>query len=522
MSSNKPSDKPRNSLDYRMRRMMLPGLKRWIVVVLFLIIGIVYGVLWLLDVHPLERILNFIHEVLSDAASALPKRLLQISMIIACSLGLVVAIYRVTRVILGAYLPDDREALPDVLYRKRHLDRGPRVVVIGGGTGLSNLLRGLKRFTNNITAIVTVADDGGSSGRLRQELGVLPPGDIRNCITALADEDKLVTELFHYRFEHGEGLEGHNFGNLFLTAVCAVTKGDMIQAVRTASRVLNSCGQVLPSTLDNITLVAQMQDGSEVRGESHISHTDARIRRVVCDPAKPRATPEAVDAILAAELIVLGPGSLYTSIVPNLLVPGISAAVRQSLAAKLYVCNVLTQPGETTGFTVGDHVEALMLNSSTPAGEGYRLMDTVLVSDIAKTAPERLANLPEGAAPVKFDAEKVRSLAVGAISKSIVSDAAVSHHDSLKLARVIMLWFFRKGIRRKPPKKKPPNAKAIGTAPGGGSAASSGDGPNKAGPSKDGPGSDGSGGEGPGGDGPGGDGPGGQGQGRDREYVSTQ
>jgi uncharacterized cofD-like protein len=470
--------KPGISLDYRMRRLMLPGLKRWIGTVLIAIFGIVYGVLLLLDVHPLDRILSFLRELLFDAAHVLPKSVSGIIVISVCLSVIVWAITRYTRMIMGAYLPDDRESLPDVLYRKKYLDRGPRVVVIGGGTGLSNLLRGLKRFTNNITAIVTVADDGGSSGRLRQELGVLPPGDIRNCITALADEDKLVTELFHYRFEHGEGLEGHNFGNLFITAVCAITKGDMIQAVRTASRVLNSCGQVLPSTLDNITLVAEMQDGSQVRGESHISHSDARIRRVACDPPNPRATTEAVDAILSAELIVLGPGSLYTSIVPNLLVPGISAAVRQSLAAKLYVCNILTQPGETTGFTVGDHVEALMLNSSTPAGEGYRLMDTVLVSDVSQTAPERLATLPAGAAPVKFDAEKVRGLSVGAISKGIISDTAVSHHDPVRLARVIMMWFFRKGVRRKPPKnkKKSYNSKAAGTTPGAGAGTSTGSG----------------------------------------------
>lgn len=456
MSDTRGGDyKSKESLDYRMRRMMLPGLKRWIGTVILLLMLLIYSVLWLLDVHPIERIFGFIHEVVSDAANALPKRILQITLIITAVVSLVFAIMRMTRMILGAYLPEDREALPDVLYRKRHLDRGPRVVVIGGGTGLSNLLRGLKRFTNNITAIVTVADDGGSSGRLRNELGVLPPGDIRNCITALADEEKLVTELFHYRFEHGEGLEGHNFGNLFLTALYAITKGDMIQAVRTASRVLNSCGQVLPSTLDNITLVAEMDDGTLVRGESLISHTDARIKRVVSDPPKPAATAEAVDAILAAELIVLGPGSLYTSIVPNLLVPGISAAVRQSTAAKIYVCNVLTQPGETTGFTVGDHVEALMLNSSTPTGEGYRLMDTVLVSDVSTTSPDRLSILPDGAAPVRFDAEKVKSLNVGAIAKGLVSDAAISHHDSVKLARVIMMWFFRHRTKRKPTKKKP-------------------------------------------------------------------
>jgi uncharacterized cofD-like protein len=447
-------DKNRPSLDYRMRRMMLPGLKRYILFVLIALIGIIYGVLLLIGVHPLDQLITFSRELLFDAAHFLPRRWNAILVLVAFGLLFVYALSRGTKMILGAYLPDDREALPDVLYRKRHLDKGPKVVVIGGGTGLSNLLRGLKRFTNNITAIVTVADDGGSSGRLRQELGVLPPGDIRNCITALADEDKLVTELFHYRFEHGQGLEGHNFGNLFITALVAITKGDMIQAVRTASRVLNSCGQVLPSTLDNITLVAEMQDGTEVRGESHISHSDVRIKRVLTDPPNPKATVEAVEAILDAELIILGPGSLYTSIVPNLLVPGISAAVRQSSAAKLYVCNILTQPGETTNYTVGDHVEALMLNSGTPAGQGNLLMNTVLVSDLSKTPSERWSGLADGATPVRFDAEKVKSLSVGAISKSIVSDAAVSHHDPVQLARTIMMWFFRVRSKRKTVKKK--------------------------------------------------------------------
>ncbi|MBU6451504.1 MAG: uridine diphosphate-N-acetylglucosamine-binding protein YvcK [Cyanobacteria bacterium REEB67] len=447
-------EKYRPSLDYRMRRMMLPGLKRWILVVGLALVGIIYGVLLLIGVHPLYQVGSFFRDIVFDAAHFLPRRWNGILAIVASATVFIYGLIEGTKMILGAYLPDDREALPDVLYRKRHLDKGPKVVVIGGGTGLSNLLRGLKRFTNNITAIVTVADDGGSSGRLRQELGVLPPGDIRNCITALADEDKLVTELFHYRFEHGQGLEGHNFGNLFITALVAITKGDMIQAVRTASRVLNSCGQVLPSTLDNITLVAEMQDGTEVRGESHISHSDVRIRRVLTDPPNPKATVEAVEAILDAELIILGPGSLYTSIVPNLLVPGIAAAVRQSGAAKLYVCNILTQPGETTNYTVGDHVEALMLNSGTPAGQGNLLMNTVLVSDLSKTPAERWSGLADGATPVRFDAEKVKSLAVGAISKSIVSDAAVSHHDPVQLARTIMMWFFRVRAKRKTVKKK--------------------------------------------------------------------
>jgi uncharacterized cofD-like protein len=450
-------DKHKRSLDYRMRRMMLPGLKRYILVVGVSIILLVYAILFLCNQHPVQMTFDLIHDVVTDAPHLLSKRAAGIIAVVVASSLVIYFLYRMMRMILAAYLPDDRETLPEVLYRKRHLDSGPRVVVIGGGTGLSNLLRGLKRFTNNISAIVTVADNGGSSGRLREELGVLPPGDIRNCITALADEDKLVTELFHYRFEHGQGLEGHNFGNLFITALFAITNGDMIQAVRTASRVLNSCGQVLPSTLDNITLVAEMDDGTQVRGESQISHTDSRIKSLTTDPPNPTATAEAVEAILSAELIVLGPGSLYTSIVPNLLVPGIASAVRQSLASKIYICNVLTQPGETTGFTVGDHVEALMLNSGTPPGETAKLMDSVLVSDVGDTSAERLAQLPEGTMPVRFDAEKVKSLGIGAISKGLVSDQAVSHHDSIKLARVIMMWFFRQRNKRKNIKKKPPS-----------------------------------------------------------------
>jgi len=344
-----------------------------------------------------------------------------------------------------------------MLYRARKFGRGPKVVVIGGGTGLSNLLRGLKKHTYNITAIVTVGDDGGSSGRLREELGVLPPGDIRNCITALADEDKLVTELFRYRFESGEGLEGHSFGNLFITAVCAVTHGDMIQAVRTASRVLNSCGQVLPSTLDSLTLMAEFEDGSIVRGESHITEEGAaapnkRIKRLFSEPAEPVAVPEAVAAIMEAELIVLGPGSLYTSVVPNLIVPGIADAVRNSRAKKIYVCNVMTQPGETTDYSVGDHVEVLLSHSKTPPGAAGRLMQGVLVNDYGKAAPV----LPSGSKPVRFDPERLKELGVMPFRKMLVSEEAASHHDPAKLAEVIMQFFSYKA-KRKLATPKPPN-----------------------------------------------------------------
>jgi len=239
-------------------------------------------------------------------------------------------------------------------------------VAIGGGTGLSTLLRGLKAHTPHIAAIVTVADDGGSSGRLRRELGLLPPGDFRNCIAALADDEALITQLFQYRFGQGEGLDGHSFGNLFITALAAVT-GSFERAILEASRVLAVQGRILPSTLEDVTLVADLkvEDGpapsrlTRVQGESAIPKAGRPIERVFLRPEQVRAYPEAVRAILEADLIIAGPGSLFTSVLPNLLVQDIRRAVEASSALKLYVCNVATQPGETDGFDVGQHVSAL-------------------------------------------------------------------------------------------------------------------------------------------------------------------
>ncbi len=439
----------KGSMNSKIARMMLPGLKRWIVIILAGIAIMVVGIFLFLGYHPVHVTTMLIHETFEKAADLVPHKRSGIIVIVGGALIVCIAIYRMTLSVVGAYLPDDRESIPDVLYRKRHLAKGPRVVVIGGGTGLSNLLRGIKAFTNNITAIVTVGDDGGSSGRLRQELGVLPPGDIRNCITALADEERLVTELFRYRFESGEGLEGHSFGNLFLTAVCAITNGDMLEATRVASRVLNSCGQVLPSTLMNCTLVAEMSDGTVVEGESHISHAGGRIKTLSLAPAKPRATPEAIEAIHNADLIVLGPGSLYTSIIPNLLVDGIPQAIRDSNADKIYVTNVLTQLGETTGYTVGDHIEAILLHSGTPANLGYRLMEAVLVND---QTPKLEDKIPPDIKPVNLDSDHVRDLGVVVLKRSLLSQQAIGHHDSDKLAKTIMLWHMRHG--RKQPIKQ--------------------------------------------------------------------
>ncbi|MGD2143320.1 MAG: uridine diphosphate-N-acetylglucosamine-binding protein YvcK [Anaerolineae bacterium] len=273
--------------------------------------------------------------------------------------------------LLRPFVDPDTEALMDTLRRYRRRESGPRIVAIGGGHGLSTLLRGLKERTSNITAIVTVADDGGSSGRLRRDLGVLPPGDFRNCIAALADDEALTTHLFQYRFGNGSGLDGHSFGNLFITAMAEVT-GSFERAILESGRVLAVQGKVLPSTLCDVTLTADLRPAhcaedeslepvsvNRISGESSIPEARGTIQRVYLNPGDAPAYPGAIHALLNADLIVVGPGSLYTSVLPNLLVPGVAQAAEASRGRKIYVCNVATQRGETEGYTVADHVAAL-------------------------------------------------------------------------------------------------------------------------------------------------------------------
>lgn len=446
----------KNTLQYKLRVLILPGLKRWILFILLGIFTIVFGVLLLLEEHPVRTMINLANDILQDATRVLPSK---ISGLIALSLGLIltfVAVGKLALSILRAYVPQgDRESIPDVLFRRWHLDRGPKVVVIGGGTGLSNLLKGLKSFTNNITAIVTVGDDGGSSGRLRQELGVLPPGDIRNCITALADEEKLVTELFRYRFDHGSGLEGHSFGNLFLSAVCAITNGDMLEAAKVASRVLNSCGQVLPSTLQGMELIAELENGTVIRGESNIPNAESRIKTLRCEPDHPDPTPAALEAIESADFLILGPGSLFTSIIPNLMVKGIPEAIKKSTARKVYVCNLMYQKGETVGFSVADHVKAILAHAGYPNGSQanttVRFIDRVLVNLVPG---EDLSSAPQGF--VRFDPDKLKALGVRPMLRELGSAGLPGHHDPEKLAAALMLWYVRrnrsKGFFKRPQK----------------------------------------------------------------------
>src|SRR5437762_2483261 len=263
------------------------------------------------------------------------------------------ALYKLTQSVLGPFLPGRDRALSEIIYNYRFLQKGPRVVALGGGTGLSTMLRGLKRYTGNLTAIVTVADDGGSSGKLRAEYRILPPGDFRQCITALADVEPLMTTLFQHRFKEGS-LNGHSFGNLFIMAMAEIT-GDFEHAIRESGRVLAVRGQIVPSTLRDVTLIAEMADGQTRIGESSIPHANGdgdgngavatAIKRVFLQP-EPTINPEAEEAILNAEMIIVGPGSLYTSLLQNLLVAGIAEPLKASPAMKVFVCNVATQPGE--------------------------------------------------------------------------------------------------------------------------------------------------------------------------------
>ena len=336
-----------------------------------------------------------------------------------------------------------KDSMGEVLYRKMKLNHGPKIVAIGGGTGLSMLLRGIKKITNNITAIVTVGDDGGSSGRLREQMGVLPPGDIRNCIAALADDDDITTKLFQYRFKTGEGLEGHSFGNLFITAMTAIC-GDMVSAIKESSKVLAIRGRVLPATCDDMKLYAKMEDDSIVRGESNIPEAGKKIMQLCCEPANCKPTADTVEAIMDADIIIMGPGSLYTSIISNFLVKDITRAIWNSKAKKIYVCNAMTQVGETDNYSVSDHVKTIFdhvrLNEIDDSNKNF--FDAVLVNNFM---PKNLAEKYElaGSFPVEIDITELRKLKVEVVERNLLEDNKDGYvrHNCSKVAKAIYYWY---------------------------------------------------------------------------------
>jgi uncharacterized cofD-like protein len=320
-----------------------------------------------------------------------------------------------------------RPSLLGMIYAYRQRQNGPRVVCIGGGTGMPTVLRGLKQYTSHITAIVTVGDDGGSSGRLRREHGILPPGDFRNNIVALAEAEPLMGRLFQYRFPPGSPLAGHSFGNLFVLALTGVT-GNFEQALRETSRVLAVKGEILPSTPEDVTVCARFADGTEVCGESRVPEAGKPIERIFLKPAHPAAQPEAVRAIIEADLVVLGPGSLYTSVVPNLLVEGVAKALLQTEAYKVYVCNLATQPGETDGFDVDAHVAALVRH--LPGQQNP--FDAVVAN---RRPQDAVSPDPEVALVGALEAPAVKPETVVA---DVARDDLPLRHDPDKLAGVLM------------------------------------------------------------------------------------
>jgi len=311
-----------------------------------------------------------------------------------------------------------------------------RIVAIGGGTGLSTLLHGLKRFAQHpreaeITAVVTVTDDGGSSGRLRRDFDVLPPGDIRNCMVALSEDEGLLSQLFQYRFAEGRGLKGHSFGNLFLTALTNLT-GDFAQAVKLSSEILASLGRIYPATEANVTLEAELENGRIVRGESKISKSRSRIKAIRLCPRHCEPLPETLEAIHRADLITFGPGSLFTSVIPNVLVQGIPSAIRRSRALKAYFVNLMWQPGETIGFRASDHVAAIHRHAGGP------LFDTVVVNTRSISARQRRKYAAEEAQSVLNDDDRLDAMGLQVVAADLLADGEIVRHDSRVAAEIAM------------------------------------------------------------------------------------
>jgi uncharacterized cofD-like protein len=409
----------------RFLKWFYPGMrvKRWLLLILvgILCFGIGAGLL------PVEG--NF------------PQRLLSLVLLLAGLLATGYGVTRIIRSLLDVVFPESKQELVDLVFQRRHLEKGPKIVALGGGTGLSTLLQGLKQYTANLTAIVTVADDGGSSGRLRQEFDVLPPGDIRNCLVALADAGPLMQRLFQYRFAEESALQGHSFGNLFITAMTKIT-GDFERAVRASSEVLAIRGRVMPSTNAKVRLAAEHADGSVTLGETKISASEVPIRRIYLEPAHCPPNAEALQAIRDANAIVLGPGSLYTSIVPNLLVDQMVDAIVQSKALKIYVCNVMTQSKETSGFRASDHIQALVRHTNPG------LIQVCLVN--TEPVPPHLLERyrQEEAYPVEPDVERIRELGYQVVAGNIISTEDYVRHDPDKVAKQIIQLVV--GARNKP------------------------------------------------------------------------
>ncbi|MBP2645017.1 MAG: gluconeosis factor [Firmicutes bacterium] len=420
---------------------LYPGmkLKRWLLLFSVGVIAVSFGLAIIFNYKYIGLVEESIFRLMYRATGKYYYAVTTIAGIAISALGLAVMTFATSRIIhsvISVLVPSGSERLVEIIFQKRKLNRGPAVVVVGGGTGLSVLLRGIKNVTSNATAIVTVADDGGSSGRIREDLGIIPPGDLRNCLVALADTEPLMEKLFQHRFGGAGALSGHSFGNLYIAAMAEVL-GDVELALKESSKVLAVRGRVLPSSTEAIMLVAEMEDGSIIEGESHISEAGKAIKRVAIRPEAVLPVNSALEAIRDADVCILGPGSLYTSVLPNLLVPGVADALRQTQAVKIYICNVMTQPGETDGYAASQHVKAIIDH----VGSG--VIDYVLLNtqDIAPQLLDVYAR--QGAFPVKADIEAVEALGVKVSKANLISETNLVRHDPLKLSRAIMAMVYK-------------------------------------------------------------------------------
>jgi len=413
--------------------------KRWLLISASGVVLASLGLAIWTGMTPIFFFLQLLRNFLTWIAEVIPN---YISGPIVIAAGILLILWGQTRSlnsITQVLMPEGNEELVDRLINHRRLNRGPKIVALGGGTGLSNLLRGLKDDSAKITAIVTVADDGGSSGRLRREIGVPPPGDIRNCLAALADEEKLLTELFQYRFQAGDGLMGHSFGNLFLTAMSDIA-GDLEQAIAASSKVLAVRGEVLPATLSDVSLWAELADGRRIEGESSITKANGKILKIGCTPANPPALPRVAQALREADFIIIGPGSLYTSVIPNLLVPEIADAIANSQVPRIYVCNIMTQPGETDGYSVADHIRAIDRACGRP------LFDAVVVQGKVPSAKALIRYSQEDSYPVVLDREAVTQLGRRIVIANVMDEdknTGLIRHNSQRLAGMLLRWYGR-------------------------------------------------------------------------------
>ncbi len=409
---------------------LYPGMKikRYLFLIILGIILVISGLTFYFDVRNILLVKDNLRSIFNHSDI-----LINILGIILGIIGvgfITIGIRNLYKSIFKTIAPYQADKIPELIYKKTRLSKGPKIVVIGGGTGLYVLLRGLKAFTNNITAVVTVFDNGGSSGRLRKELGVLPPGDIRNCLVALATVEPLMEKLFQYRFTNGS-LEGHSFGNLFITAMSEVS-GDFVSAVEKSSEILAIQGKVLPSSLENVALSAKMKDGETVRGETEITHSGKIIDKVYLEPSPVVPLPETLKVIEEAEVIIFGPGSLYTSVICNLLVKGISKAVGKSKAIKIYICNIMTQSGETDHYTASQHLKELEKYL------GSNFIDYIIVNtaEIYNELKEKYAK--EGSYQVVVDKSEILKMGVKLVGKELWYDQNFARHDADNLAQVII------------------------------------------------------------------------------------